>query len=150
MIEFDYIMDFLKKRFPHTNFDVRESEISYNFIFNNNFPHKYFFELEVFKDLIEVDIMARLHDQNELSYFWHLDTFGFQSENKKLDILNFIEENLDILINSKIRIIQKKNLLNNSFTLEYLVLNSWRKLSSNYGSKRLDLPKFKGRVKTYD
>jgi hypothetical protein len=68
---------------------------------------------------------------SDKEYFWHYSFDPYDSdsiENKTIDCLEFLFEQLDILTKLKTRIIQKKNLLSQTFICEYFSKNTWTTL----------------------
>lgn len=115
--------------------------------------HKsYYFMLTVSKDVKFAFIGAKLNGHPDNQYYWHIDRdYVSLDSNFENEVLDFLLDMIDILVNHHTRIIQRKGLLFQNFTLEYMD-NYWIRLSSNKGLRysKLLFPKTVKRKVIYE
>jgi hypothetical protein len=99
--------------------------------FSTLFQREYFYLIYSTFDCIFLDISAQLKKLPGPHYFWHKD-FNLTHDYNK-NTLNQFFETLDIIISHKTRIIQKKNIFNQSFDLQYSYNNLWKSHYQNKG-----------------
>lgn len=121
--------------------------------FSNSFQTEFYFVLTISKSLEFASIGACLNNAPKNQYFWLTDIDIIDSEENDVNLITeFIIETLDIILQHKTRITQKKTLLTQKFILDYCVNGKWIKFSQRSGLRytNLSFPEFKGRKKMYE
>jgi hypothetical protein len=103
---------------------------------------------------IEVNIIARLNNQEEGTYFWY---YPFNPYNAKTiaeatkDTCDFLLEELKVVSAYKLRVIQKIRWFSQSFTCEYQKDEIWHRYYGHSGLRTANMkfPKIDGKEKTY-
>ena len=102
------------------------------FKFSNRLQKDYDFIGWVSPSITQSTIGASLKvDSDNKHYFWHMLNDLYKSKGPELKwTLEFLIEKMDILLNHKTRIIQRKGWINMIFTLEYDKDGDWKGLGS--------------------
>ncbi len=105
-------------------------------------------------DSICASVGATRLNSSDNEYFWYypFETYGSDSiEKKKIDCMEFLFEQLDILTKLKTRIIQKKNLLSQTFICEFFNNNTWTTYYKHSALKtKFVFPTIKNKQKIYE
>jgi hypothetical protein len=129
---FEEITTAIQSRYPSVSFEIEFESQHLLMRFDNGFQKDYTFYLGVEKGITQSTIGASLKvDSKEKYYFWSLLNDLYKSEGPELEwTLKFLIENMEIILNHRTRIIQRKGWINMIFTLEYYKDGDWKSLGS--------------------
>lgn len=118
----------IEKRYPNIAFLDKSDNENLILEFNTGNQKDYNYTIWLGIESMCASIGARLMNSNDDEYFWHYPYEPYNSissEEKIIDSMEFIIEVLDVLTSFKTRIIQKNNLLTQTFICEVLKDNIW-------------------------
>lgn len=116
------------KRYPHIAFTDKSDNENLLLEFNTINQKDYNYTIWLGTEAMCASIGAKLIDSNDDEYFWNYPYEPYNSissEEKIVDSMDFILEELELLTNFKTRIIQKNNLLSQTFICEVLKDDIW-------------------------
>lgn len=152
MINISELNDKIRTRYPDISFTDNSEKKIMLLEFIGSHQSDYYYYVWVNSDNYLADVGAKLISQKD-SYFWHTDLDYFIDSKDSVAIVEeFVFETLKILANHRTRIIQKKKLLSQTFILEFLDNNIWRKYCPRNGLRfsNLKFPKISGRTRIYE
>ncbi|MEO9965466.1 MAG: hypothetical protein ABJF11_06750 [Reichenbachiella sp.] len=141
----------LKQRFNSIAFERKETEHELEVLVVTEEPKPYNFYIWIEGGWTIMDIGATLKSEPS-KYFWYQSWENFYDVDTKWidELLETATDQLEILLNKKTRVIQRKGLLASSFECQYMN-SEWAKLSKNRAlHSNLELPKISGRKKVYE
>ena len=127
-MEIDELTIIIKRRYPLIAFIDKSDKENLFLEFTSKTQKDYIYLIWYGQQSMYVTIGARLIHSNDNEYFWHypFEPYGsFSSEEKDIDSIEFIFEQLEILTTYKTRIIQKNNILSQTFICEIFKDNIW-------------------------
>jgi hypothetical protein len=141
----------IKQRFSKVSFHQRETEHELDVLVLTEYAKPYDFYIWIEGGWTIMDIVARLKSE-PTKYFWYQTWENFKEDDPKWkkELLKTAIEQLELLLNNRTRVIQRKGLLASSFECQYMN-SEWMRVDKNRAlHSNIELPKISGRRKIYE
>lgn len=141
----------LNQRFSSVTFEQKETEHELDVLVVTEQSKSYNFYIWIEGGWTTLNIGATLKSEPS-KYFWYQSWENFKENDPewKNELCETALEQLELLLNNRTRVIQRKGLIASSFECQYMN-SEWTRISKNTALHgRLSLPKIKGRKKVYE
>ncbi len=141
------ILTILHTRYPFIDFREDTSGKEPVLRFSTPFQTEYDYSIWVSTDKSHSSIGAELKDAGAHNFFWYESYEAYYDG----DLNEFVVATMDILVNHKTRIVQKKGILIQRLTCEYYKDGTWYKFCTQLALRYLGIrcPKIEGRMRIY-